>query len=161
MKFWPSETYVLHTKRSKEHILKTLSVYTIPGEPVLKIGIKTKNKKFIGHINDSGFEITPIPEYNSRGLMPSFKGTIVESDGQSEILIRTGFSQASIVTLGVMVSFLIIIWAFLLSAQTSFSFGCLVPGLMLIWLYVIMLIGFHLGLKAFKKRFKEVFFDLF
>jgi hypothetical protein len=87
-----------------------------------------------------------------------FKGIIIDKDGHNEIVIRTKMYPLFIT--------MMIIWECLSVLCFILELIHRIPHFLLfiyfaLFGYIIVLVFFNINLALFKKRFKQVFFDLF
>lgn len=155
MKYLPFEHIIYTTNLSKREIIKKLSDHMeTKGSRFTSNNKSTKG--YEGFIDDHHFEINRIIR-NRNSFLPQISGSIQENNNETHIEVKMKLHVFVLVFLVFWCLFVLLFLITALIAVEKISFNVLIPVGMLLFVYVLTMLGFKTESMQSKEDLKKIF----
>ncbi|HYV95199.1 MAG TPA: hypothetical protein VE978_25720 [Chitinophagales bacterium] len=165
MKVLPFENYKLISPLSEDEVIKRLAQIIEPKETFNHFfWTKNSSKPYEGKLKDGYFKIRRIIDYRN-SFLPMIMGHVSQTQAYTEIRIRMRPAKAVIIFMifwmGVVLSVCIVVLLALIAQyrqvlKEGFSFGALIPFIMVVFGCLLFTIPFKYESKKSKQYFKTL-----
>lgn len=153
MKYLPFEHLIYQTNLSEKEVIVKLSDYMQTKRNRFKFN-GNPTKEYEGFINGNSFEINRIIK-NRNSFLPQITGTIQRNNNETQIEVKMRLDWAVFGFLFFWCSF-VLFFLIMTLTQSEISTDILIPFFMLLFAYLLTMLGFKIESKRSKKDLEKM-----
>ncbi|MCE3075904.1 hypothetical protein [Chryseobacterium gwangjuense] len=155
MRYLPFEHLIYKTNLSEQDVIRILSDNVGAKRKLLQFN-NTSTKEYEGYINENSFEINRIIK-NRNSFLPQITGIIQKSSNETLVEVKMKLHWGVFVFLIFWCSFVIFFLMITLIEAKRISVDVFFPLSMLLFVYLLTMLGFKIESKKSKKDLEKMF----